>query len=82
MYVDVRHKTWDQVLPYVTFAYNTAIQETTQFTPFRLVYGREVQTMLDAMLPHDCDALLTADAVQLTQYAEEARQLARLHITQ
>ena len=83
MYVDVRHKTWDQVLPYVTFAYNTAIQETTRFTPFRLVYGREVQTMLDAMLPHDWDdALLTPDAVQLTQYAEEARQLARLHITQ
>lgn len=82
MYVDVQHKTWDQVLPYVTFAYNTAIQETTRFTPFRLVYGREVQTMLDAMLPHDYDASLTPEAEQLTQYAEEARQLARLHITQ
>lgn len=82
MYADVQHKTWDQVLPYVTFAYNSAIQETTRFTPFRLVYGREVQTMLDAMLPHDYDALLTPDAEQFTQYAEEARQLARLHITQ
>ncbi|KAM7284469.1 DDE-type integrase/transposase/recombinase [Ixodes scapularis] len=29
MYVDVEHKTWDEVLPYVTFAYNTAVQETT-----------------------------------------------------
>lgn len=38
--------------------------------------------MLDAMLPHDYDALLTPDAEQFTQYAEEARQLARLHITQ
>lgn len=81
MYVDVQHKTWDQVLPYVTFAYNTAIQETTRFTPFRLVYGREVQTTLDAMLPHDTDASLTSDAEQLTQHAEEARQLARIHIT-
>ncbi|KAM7298120.1 DDE-type integrase/transposase/recombinase [Ixodes scapularis] len=37
MYVDVEHKTWDEVLPYVTFAYNTAVQETTGVTPFQLV---------------------------------------------
>lgn len=41
---------------------------------FHLVYELEVQTMLDAML----DA---SDAQQLTQYAEEARQLTRIHIT-
>lgn len=82
MYVDVRHKTWDEILPYVTFAYNTAVQETTRFTPFRLVYGRDVQTMLDAMLPCAADdQLLTADAEEFTNYAEEARQLARNHIT-
>lgn len=70
------------MLLYVTFAYNTATQETTRFTPLRLVYGREVQTMLDAMLPHDLDASLTPDAEEFTQFAEEARQLASLHITQ
>ncbi|KAM7294064.1 Transposon Ty3-G Gag-Pol polyprotein [Ixodes scapularis] len=53
MYVDVEHKTWDEVLPYVTFAYNTAVQETTGVTPFQLVHGRKVTTMLDAMLPHE-----------------------------
>ena len=51
MYVDVEHKTWDEVLPYVTFAYNTAVQETSGMTPFQLVHGRKVTTMLDAMLP-------------------------------
>lgn len=82
MYVDVQHKTWDEILPYVTFAYNTATQETTRFTPFYLVYGREAQTMLDAMLPCDnIDQLdLTQDAELFVQRAEEARQLARLHI--
>ena len=53
MYVDVEHKTWDEVLPYVTFAYNTAVQETTGVTPFHLVHGRKVTTMLDAMIPHE-----------------------------
>ncbi|GFV86131.1 transposon Tf2-9 polyprotein [Trichonephila clavipes] len=29
MYVDVEQKNWDAILPFVTFAYNTAKQETT-----------------------------------------------------
>lgn len=80
MYVDVEHRTWDDILPYVTFAYNTATQETTGFSPFRLVHGREVITMLDAMLPHEPEAYSYDDVQLVTQHAEEARQLARLRI--
>lgn len=79
MYIDVDHKNWDEILPYVTFAYNTARQETTRVTPFSLVYGREVTTLLDAMLPHECGDHETG-AEEFTQRAEEARQLARLRI--
>lgn len=79
MYVDVEHKNWDRILPYVTFAYNTARQETTKMTPFALIHGRDVTTMLDAMLPHDCDS--ETDAADFTERAEEARQLARVRIT-
>ncbi|XP_072144216.1 uncharacterized protein conv [Dermacentor andersoni] len=79
MYVDVEHKTWDAVLPYVTFAYNTAVQETTQITPFKLVYGRNPTTTLDAMLPHVTDEE-NVDVASYLQRAEEARQLARLRI--
>lgn len=82
MHVNVPHNTWYQVLPYITFTYNTAIQETTRFTSFHLVYGRGFQTILEAMLPHDYDGLPTPDAEQLTQCAAEARRFARLHITQ
>lgn len=81
MYVDVQHKNWDEILPYITFAYNTAKQETTRMTPFSLVHGREVRTMLDAMLPHEWDATDTGADV-FTERAEEARQLARLRIHQ
>ncbi|GFX86538.1 retrovirus-related Pol polyprotein from transposon 412 [Trichonephila clavipes] len=51
MYVDVEQKNWDEILPFVTFAYNTAKQETTGFTPFYLLHGREAETTLDTMLP-------------------------------
>lgn len=51
MYIDVKHKTWYQILPYETITYNTTVRERTLFRPFCLLYGREVQTMLGAMLP-------------------------------
>lgn len=80
MYVDVEHRTWDEVLPFVTFAYNTAVQETTGFSPFHLVHGRPVTTMLDAMLPHIPSESTHEDARMISQTAEEARQLARVRI--
>lgn len=80
MYADVEHRTWDEVLPFVTFAYNTAIQETTGFSPFYLAHGRHVNTMLDAMLPHLPSDHTHEDAEVVSQRAEEARQLARIRI--
>lgn len=79
MYVDVEHKTWDDILAYVTFAYNTAVQETTGLTPFQLVYGRTVTTTLDSMLPVQQDEY-NDDVDDFVQKAEEARQLARQRI--
>lgn len=80
MYVDVDHKNWDCILPYVTFAYNTAAQETTRFSPFRLVHGREVLTMLDSMLLPEESTVTTADAEEIARRAEATRQIARQRI--
>ncbi|UYV80895.1 K02A2.6-like, partial [Cordylochernes scorpioides] len=78
MYVDVNQKDWDRILPFVTFAYNTAKQESTGFIPFFLVHGREAETPLDVLfpklLPEDDDFIQTLGA-----RAEEARKLARIH---
>ncbi|UYV70456.1 K02A2.6-like [Cordylochernes scorpioides] len=78
MYVDVNQKDWDRILPFVTFAYNTAKQESTGFTPFFLVHGREAETPLDVLfpklLPEDDDFIQTLGA-----RAEEARKLARIY---
>uniref|UniRef100_A0A6G5AAI1 Putative tick transposon n=1 Tax=Rhipicephalus microplus TaxID=6941 RepID=A0A6G5AAI1_RHIMP len=82
MYVDVEHRTCDTILPYATFAYNTAVQETTHFTPFQLVYGRTVITTLDAMLPVNSMNEEDPDISEYVERAEEARQLARNRIIQ
>lgn len=82
IYVDLEHRAWDKILPYATFAYNTAVQETTKVTPFQLVYGRVVTTPLDAMLPVGDNTEHKPDISEFIQRAEEARQLARHHIKQ
>ena len=50
MYVNKDHNNWDTILPFVTYAYNTSVQATTGFTPFRLVFARKAVTPLDALL--------------------------------
>lgn len=48
MFVDKNHKDWDVYLPAVMFAFRaTPNTETTSFSPFYLVYGREPIFPLD-----------------------------------
>ncbi|UYV83886.1 hypothetical protein LAZ67_X000509, partial [Cordylochernes scorpioides] len=82
MYVDVDQKNWDNILPYVTFAYNTARQETTGYSPFFLVHGREVETPLDSILPYQPAGTAEDYVGHLVTNAEDARMLARLNILQ
>ena len=42
-------KDWHKLLPYVLFAYREVPQETTGFSPFGLLYGREVRRPLDVI---------------------------------
>ncbi|GBO34796.1 Transposon Ty3-I Gag-Pol polyprotein [Araneus ventricosus] len=80
MYVDVEQRNWDTILPFVTFAYNSAKQDTTGFSPFFLVHGRDIVTPLDVILPHDTENHADNYVQQMITRAEEARQLAKLHI--
>ena len=42
-------KDWDKLLPYVLFAYREVPQESTGYSPFELLYGREVRGPLDVI---------------------------------
>ena len=42
---------WDIQLPKVLLAYRTAIQDSTGFTPFRIIFGRTPTLPIDLMLP-------------------------------
>ena len=42
-------KDWDALIPFVLFAYREVPQESTGFSPFELMYGREVRGPLDVL---------------------------------
>ena len=50
MYTNKRHNNWDEYLPYVTFAYNTVVQDSTKFAPFTLLYGYDAPMLADSQL--------------------------------
>ena len=65
-------KTWDTMLPYLSFVYNTTINRTTGATPFSLVHGRECQYPMDLFYSKPHDEVLTKDG-----FAEELDELFR-----
>ena len=42
-------REWEKYLPYVLFAYGEVAQESTGFSPFELIFGRDVRGPLDIL---------------------------------
>ena len=40
-------ETWDESLQEVIYAYNTAVQESTKYTPFEAMFGRVARLPVD-----------------------------------
>lgn len=78
MYIRPDHSNWDNILPFVTFAYNTAIQRTTGYSPFFLVYGRTASSVFDTEFfsaPTPSNASLPEEfAVRVAHCREIARR--------
>jgi hypothetical protein len=64
-------RDWDTQLPYVGYAYRSAVQESTGETPNMLMMGREVATPLDLLVKS------INDDEETTDYAQELREKLR-----
>ncbi|KAK7929500.1 hypothetical protein WMY93_005895 [Mugilogobius chulae] len=51
-FVSTTSKDWDQWLPYLLFAFREVPQASTGFSPFELLYGRQVRGPLDLLKDH------------------------------
>ena len=78
--VNEARDNWDDHLPYVMLAYRSSVQESTKFTPNRLMLGREVSLPIDLMvpkLPGDEDQCSVLYAEWVKNATNEAFQLVR-----
>ncbi|XP_075723772.1 uncharacterized protein LOC142765850 [Rhipicephalus microplus] len=82
MYMSEDRTNWDRLLPFVTYAYNSASQTTTGFSLFFFLYGRERSCSMDTILPYQPDVSEGKPISQTAAYAEECRKLARSYTTQ
>ena len=39
-----KYEDWDKIVPFAIFSYNTSSHESTNFTPYELVFGKLVRT--------------------------------------
>ncbi|XP_050456461.1 uncharacterized protein K02A2.6-like [Cataglyphis hispanica] len=75
-YVDRDHREWDEALPAVQFAYNTAVHDVTGYTPAFVNHGRELTSPAPA-LPRNPETP-TPDTVQ--RRLQEAEQVVRINL--
>ena len=67
-YVESDRENWDAHLDQVVFAYNTAVQESTKYTPFQAMFGRM------ARIPVDINSSPNYDAAEKLQEFLQADQ--------
>ena len=51
MFVGEHRDAWDDLLPAVMMAYRSSVQESTWFSPYRLMFGEECTLPMDVGLP-------------------------------
>jgi hypothetical protein len=58
-YVEEHQKNWDELLPYVLFAYRTSQHECTKEAPFFLMFGRDARLPSDMIMDTPSNILIT-----------------------
>lgn len=78
MYVPSDHKNWDDVLPFIAYAYNIAQHEATGYSPYHLLCVHATRSCLDII----CSFSLHNEPSFTTTLClvEKACRLARLRI--
>ena len=53
LFVGDNQLNWDTLLPYVMLAYRSSVHASTSFTPYKVLFGREMVFPIDIMLKVD-----------------------------
>ncbi|XP_065426955.1 uncharacterized protein LOC135976185 [Chrysemys picta bellii] len=73
MYAKKRGQSWDELLPFLLYAYREVPQESTGFSPFDLLYGRKVRGPLD-LIRDTWEGCNTVREEPVTEYVQRFRR--------
>lgn len=77
-YVNKNQNDWDEYLPYVGMAINSQIHESTNYSPYEIVFGRKMNSPLEADLEITDSTEIFNDHVEhLRSKLSEIQQVAR-----
>jgi len=74
--VSEQQRDWDQCLPAVAFAYRSTVQESTGFSPYFLMYGREARIPADLVYGPPPDLSHAEDVPEFVAQRRDALQAA------
>jgi hypothetical protein len=79
-YVNQQQSDWDEYLPFITYLYNTSKQASTQFEPYKLMFGRVPRLPFD--IPSRTVVLPTPNDyfTQLDRFLNETKHTARCNV--
>lgn len=81
MFVDNHHQDWDQHVPLLLMAYRSAVHDTTNCTPARLVLVRDLRLPVDLLYTRpEEENLSTPYAEDLQEKLERVHAFARKHL--
>ena len=76
--ISEHQRDWDAYLAYVTFCYNTSVHQSTGYTPYFLMHGREARWNMDILLDSQANARShNEEAAEVANRLEVAHQIAR-----
>ena len=76
--VNISHRNWDEVLPYVMMAYRSSVHESTGQSPSSMHFGHEIQLPIDLLLGEPPKEV--SSSISSSSYVVELKDvLSRIH---
>jgi len=76
------HRSWDNYLPHIEFAYNRMVQKTTKMSPFEVMYGFNPLTSSDLIPLPNTHELLHNDGVSKAELVCKLHERVKSQIQQ
>jgi len=73
-FVTKNQRNWCELVPYVTYAYNTTIHTATGFSPFYLMHLRRARVPIELLIGTPSEAAYESEDTYVTAASERTRQ--------